>query len=180
MKRALHALVVLSITMTACAGPAEEEAPMTPEAPPATVTRAPFAALPDGRQVELFTLTNATGIEVRVIEYGGIVLSLSTPDRDGDFGDIVLGYADLDGYLEETPYFGALIGRYGNRIGGARFTLDDVEYPLAANNGPNHLHGGEIGYDKVLWSGTPIERSGTRRSGLQRLFSKTFGNTASG
>ena len=140
---------------------------MTPEAPPATVTREPFAALPDGREVELFTLTNADGIEVRIIEYGGIILSLTTPDRDGNMGDIVLGYDDLDGYLDVTPYFGALIGRYGNRIGGARFTLDDVEYSLAANNDANHLHGGDVGYDKVLWSGTPIESPGTGSAGAE-------------
>jgi aldose 1-epimerase len=81
------------------------------------------------------------------------------PDREGNLGDIVLGYDDLDGYLAENPYFGALIGRYGNRIAGARFSLDGEEFALAANNDPNHLHGGEVGFDKVLWSGTPYDAS---------------------
>jgi aldose 1-epimerase len=123
--------------------------------------------------VELFTLSNANGIEVRLIDYGGIILSLMAPDRDGNLGDIVLGYDDLDGYLQVSPYFGALIGRYGNRIAGARFTLDGVEYPLAANNGPNHLHGGEVGYDKVLWTGTPIE--GADGAGVTLAYTSTDG-----
>lgn len=118
-----------------------------------------FGTLPDGRRVHVFTLTNEHGIEVRLIEYGGIVLSIRTPDRDGVFDDVVLGHDNLEAYLEETSYFGSIIGRYGNRIGGARFSLDGREYSLAANNGPNHLHGGRVGYDKVLWASTPIERA---------------------
>jgi len=122
----------------------------------ATVNRAAFGTLPDGRQVDVFTLTNANGVEIRVIDYGGIILSIRTPDRDGNFGDIALGYDNLEGYLEVTPYFGAIIGRYGNRIGAGRFTLDGVEYELATNNDANHLHGGDVGFDKVLWTAEPI------------------------
>jgi len=133
--------------------------PTDPADTGATVTQTPFGTLPDGRAVRLFTLRNANGVEVRLIDYGGIVLSIMAPDRDGTFADITLGYDDLEGYLTETPYFGALVGRYGNRIAGGRFTLDDVEYELATNNGPNHLHGGDVGFDKVLWAAEPIENS---------------------
>jgi len=89
--------------------------------------------------------------------YGGIIVSLKVPDRDGNLGDVVLGYDNLDGYLEASPYFGAIIGRYGNRIANARFTLDGVEYSLAANDGPNALHGGEKGFDKVVWRAEPFQ-----------------------
>jgi aldose 1-epimerase len=153
------AVLFVCTALTACGTPPEQEANMSSGATPATasVTRTSFGTLPDGREVSLFTLCNAAGLEVRLIDYGGIVLSIMAPDRDGNFGDITLGYDDLDGYLTETPYFGALIGRYGNRIAGGRFTLDGVEYVLATNNGPNHLHGGDVGFDKVLWNAEPIE-----------------------
>jgi aldose 1-epimerase len=122
-----------------------------------SVDRGPFGTLPDGQAVEIFTLTNANGIEIKAISYGGIVVSLKTPDRSGRLGDIVLGYDDLQGYLDASPYFGAIIGRYGNRIGGARFELDGETYLLAANDGVNHLHGGSKGFDKVVWTGEPFE-----------------------
>ena len=120
------------------------------------MTRSPFGHLPDGTAIDLFTLTNAHGIEVRAITYGGIIVSLRTPDRDGRLDDIVLGFDSLEGYVEGSPYFGSLIGRYGNRIAGGRFTLDGATYQLATNNGPNHLHGGVKGFDKVAWTGTPF------------------------
>jgi aldose 1-epimerase len=106
--------------------------------------------------VELFTLTNIHGIEVRVTNYGGIITSLKTPDRSGRFDDIVLGYASLSGYLHDSPYFGAIVGRYGNRIARGRFTLDGITYRLAVNNGPNSLHGGLRGFDKVVWNAKPF------------------------
>jgi aldose 1-epimerase len=138
----------------ACAGERSEGA-----APPGpTVTRGPFGVTGAGDSVALFTLTNAQGVEVRAITYGAILVSLETPDRDGRLDDVVLGFEGLDGYLQGTPYFGAVVGRYGNRIAGGRFTLDGREYRLATNNGPNHLHGGVRGFDKVLWS---AESSGT-------------------
>jgi len=96
----------------------------------------------DGRTVELYTLTNRRGVEAKIITYGGAVVSLKVPDRNGKLEDVVLGYDHLDDYLKGTSYFGALIGRYGNRIGNGRFTLNGSEYKLAANNGANHLHGG--------------------------------------
>jgi aldose 1-epimerase len=117
----------------------------------ARVTRQPFGVTKDGRSVELFTLRNNNGMEARITNYGGIVVSLLVPDRNGKPGDVVLGYDKLDDYIADNPYFGALIGRYGNRIGNARFTLNGVEYILAANDGPNHLHGGLKGFDKVVW-----------------------------
>ncbi|MBI1809026.1 MAG: galactose mutarotase, partial [Gemmatimonadetes bacterium] len=129
---------------------------------PATVTRAPFGVLPSGDSVHVFTLTNAHGIEVRLIDYGGLIISLRTPDRNGTLGDIVLGYDSLDGYLKSTPYFGALVGRYANRIAKGQFTLDGTTYHLAINNGQNSLHGGLKGFDKVLWAAEPFsDSSGT-------------------
>ena len=97
----------------------------------------------------------AQGIEIKAITYGGIITSLRVPDRAGKTDDIVLGFDTLDGYLTDHPFFGAIIGRYGNRIGKAQFTLDGRTYKLAANNGPNHLHGGNKGFDKVLWTAEP-------------------------
>ena len=103
------------------------------------------------RAVDQIVMTNSNGIEVSAITYGGIITSIKTPDRAGAMGDIVLGFDSLDGYLAGHPYFGAIIGRYGNRIAKGRFTIDGVEYKLATNNGPNHLHGGLKGFDKVIW-----------------------------
>lgn len=110
-----------------------------------------FGQLDDGRDVEQFTITNANGIEVKIINYGGIITSLRVPDQEGEFENIVLGFDNLEDYLGEHPYFGALIGRYGNRIADGRFELDGEVYQLATNDGNNHLHGGEQGFDKVLW-----------------------------
>ena len=113
----------------------------------------------DGRKVDLYTLTNSRGAEARVITYGGAVVSLRVPDRRGRMGDVVLGYDDIDGYLNQTSYIGALIGRYGNRIARGRFTLGGREYRLATNNGENHLHGGVRGFDKVVWNARPVPAS---------------------
>jgi aldose 1-epimerase len=105
-----------------------------------------------GHPIEQLTLTNKNGVEVRAITYGGIITSIKTPDRSGTMGDIVLGFDSIDGYVGGHPYFGAIIGRYGNRIAKGRFTIDNQEYKLATNNGPNHLHGGVKGFDKQIWS----------------------------
>ena len=119
------------------------------------VTRAPFGKTRDGKAVEIYTLTNAHGLEMRVITYGGIITSLKVPDRAGHLDDIVLGFDTLDGYLKDSPYFGAIVGRYGNRIAKGQFTLNGATYKLATNNGPNHLHGGVKGFDKVMWNAVP-------------------------
>jgi len=120
------------------------------------VKREPFGKMPDGKAVERFTLTNANGVELKAISYGGIITSLRVPDRTGRLDDIVLGFDNLEGYLKEHPFFGAIIGRYGNRIAKGAFTLDGKTYTLATNNAPNHLHGGNNGFDKVPWTGDPV------------------------
>lgn len=121
------------------------------------VSRAPFGALADGKPISIYTMTNASGVEVRAITYGAIITAIRVPDRTGRFSDVALGFDSLDGYLKDPPYFGAVVGRYGNRIAKGRFTLDGKAYQLATNNGPNHLHGGRAGFDKVVWDGAPVE-----------------------
>jgi aldose 1-epimerase len=127
------------------------------QSPTATsgITRAPFGQLPDGQAAELFTLKNEKGMVVTITNYGGTIVTWTAPDRAGQYDDITLGCADLAGYLKGTPYFGAIIGRYGNRIAKGQFALDGQPYRLATNNIGNHLHGGIKGFDKVLWSATP-------------------------
>ncbi|MEX1130174.1 MAG: aldose epimerase family protein [Vicinamibacterales bacterium] len=126
------------------------------QAAQSTVQREPFGKMPDGKAVERFTMTNANGIELKAISYGGIITSLRVPDRTGRLDDIVLGFDDLESYLKDDPFFGAIIGRYGNRIAKGAFALDGQTYKLATNNGPNHLHGGSKGFDKVLWTAEPV------------------------
>lgn len=121
------------------------------------VTRVPFGTTPAGDPVEAFTLTNTNSLQVRAATYGGIILSLSVPDRDGRLADVALGYDSLEEYLGDSFYFGAIIGRYANRIANARFTLDGKTYRLTANDGPNHLHGGRIGFDRVVWRAAPFQ-----------------------
>ena len=122
-----------------------------------SVTTAPFGKTLDGTPVNLYTLRNTKGSEAKITEYGGIVVSLTMPDRAGKMGDVVLGYSTLDGYLTNNPYFGCLVGRYGNRIGKGTFKLGTETYQLATNNGPNHLHGGIKGFDKVVWNAKPAQ-----------------------
>ena len=117
----------------------------------ALFSQAPFGRAPDGSSVEIFTLRQPGGIEARICNYGAILVSLKAPDRDGHLEDVVLGYDHLEGYLTLSPYFGAVVGRYANRIARGTFSLDGVTYVLAANNGPNSLHGGRKGFDKVVW-----------------------------
>ena len=111
-----------------------------------------FGHLPDGEEVLLITLRSAGGAEARIMTYGATLVSLMVPDREGTFGDVVLGHDSLTGYLDANPYFGSIVGRYGNRIGGGVFELDGSTYTLARNNGLNHLHGGIKGFDKVNWT----------------------------
>ncbi len=118
-----------------------------------SVTVADFGVLANGDSVHAYTLSNANGIEVRALDYGGIIQSIRTPGRDGKFADIVLGFDTLEKYVKLSPYFGAIIGRYANRIAKGKFTLDGKQYTLAINNGPNALHGGLVGFDKVIWHG---------------------------
>ena len=125
----------------------------------AKVAGAPFGKAPDGRSVELFTLTNSHGMEARVMTWGAGVVSLKVPDELGHLGDVVLGFDDVDGYLKHDFFAGKVVGRYANRIGQARFTLDGKEYKIGANNGRNSLHGGFQGFDKRLW--TPVKADGS-------------------
>ena len=126
-------------------------------APNRGVTRAAFGTTRDQIPIDIFTLTNASGVELRAMTYGGIITSLKVPDRSGHVADIVLGFDRIDGYLKDPQYFGGLIGRYGNRIANGQFTLGGNTFTLAANNGPNHLHGGVKGFDKALWNAMQAE-----------------------
>jgi len=136
----------------------EEEISQMKEEPKMDVQRQEFGQLPDGQLVDLYVLTNGNGMEARIMTYGATLVSLSVPDKEGNFADITLGCDSLEGYLAASPYFGATVGRYANRIAKGKFILDGVEYTLAANNGENHLHGGSKGYDKVLWQAGTIRR----------------------
>jgi aldose 1-epimerase len=116
----------------------------------------PFGTTSDGQAVDIYTLRNSKGCEARILNYGGIVVSLKVPDKNGEFGDVVLGFDDFAPYRTNGPYLGALIGRYGNRIANGKFTLDGKTYTLAQNNGSNSLHGGLKGFDKAIWTTKPI------------------------
>lgn len=122
------------------------------------ITQAGFGTLPDGRRATLYTLVNANGLVVKISDFGGVIAEIHAPDRDGNFADINLGFDNVLPYLEDSPYFGALIGRHGNRIAHGRFMLDGREIQLPVNNGPNHLHGGPEGFHRVFWHVTPFER----------------------
>ena len=117
----------------------------------------PFGQTADGQPITMISLRNQHGIEVRVMTYGGIILSIKTPDKSGASGDIVLGHDTAAEYFTNSPFIGALIGRYGNRIAKGKFTLDGHEYTLATNNGANHLHGGKKGWDQALWTAEPFQ-----------------------
>jgi len=130
---------------------------------------APFARTPDDQEVDLITLRNQAGVEIRVMTYGATILSLKTPDRNGQADDIVLGFDTFPPYVDKSPYFGCIVGRYGNRIAKGKFTLDGHTYTLATNNGPNHLHGGAKGFDKKIWKAEPFQD----RTGVGVKFSYT-------
>jgi aldose 1-epimerase len=121
------------------------------------ITREPFGATPAGEEATLYTLTNANGMVARITDFGGIIVSLTAPDRNGALEDVVLGFENLADYVGKHPYFGAIVGRYGNRIAEGKFTLDGQEYTLAVNNGPNALHGGLEGFDKKVWAAETFE-----------------------
>ena len=125
-------------------------------AKPGSTKKSSFGKAPDGEAVDLYTLTNKNGAEVEITNYGGSVVSVKVPDRNGKLGDVVLGFDSVDGYVNNTSYLGALIGRYGNRIGHAQFKLDGKTYTLAKNNGENTLHGGTKGFNKAVWTAKEI------------------------
>jgi aldose 1-epimerase len=122
----------------------------------AGVQQQPFGTV-DGRAITLYTLTNSHGMEVRAMNYGGIIVSIRVPDRNGQFADVVLGHENLEGYRPNPPYFGAIVGRYANRIANGTFTLEGKTYALPKNDGPNTLHGGTKGFDKAVWDAEPLK-----------------------
>ncbi len=121
------------------------------------ITKKPYGKMPDGTQVDEYTLTNKNGMSMKVITFGGIVTEIHVPDKHGKIADICLGCSNLDEYLEGHPYFGSIVGRVGNRIAKGKFALNGKEYMLATNNGPNHLHGGKVGFDKRVWKAEPAD-----------------------
>jgi aldose 1-epimerase len=151
----------LTVSVLACScawlGGSKEKGAVTEGKFKMKVEKENYGTTIDGKRVHLFRLANANGMQADIATYGGIVTRLTAPDKNGQFADVVLGFDSLAGYLKGHPYFGALVGRYGNRIGKARFTLDGVEYKLAANNHGNSLHGGLVGFDKVVWDAEAVE-----------------------
>lgn len=126
--------------------------------PPMTIHKRSFGVTPEGGAADLYLLTAAPDFKAAITNYGGIIVSLWTPDRNGKLADVVLGFDDLESYVNKHPYFGAIVGRYGNRIAKGRFTLDGKVSTLAQNDGENHLHGGLLGFDKALWNAEPVSR----------------------
>jgi aldose 1-epimerase len=153
--RALGLSVLVLASGVAACGRAPAEAPPV-AAVTSGVARSTFGTLPDGTAVERFTLTNANGVQVVISSLGAAIHSIRTPDREGRAADVVLGFDTLDEWVTNPPFFGVIVGRYANRIAGGRFTLDGATYTLATNNGPNHLHGGTRGFDKVVWRAEPL------------------------
>ena len=147
------ALVALAATATPGMG-------QTAAGPKARVDKAKYGATQEGTVIDVYTLTNKNGMVAKVITYGAILTELHVPDRAGKLGDVVLGFSKLEQYLGEHPYFGATVGRVGNRIAKGKFTLDGKEYTLATNNGPNHLHGGVKGFDKRVWKAQTVPTTG--------------------
>ena len=159
MKAIGNLALVVTIGLVACSRPGDGQSnPAAPAAghPAPRIVAAPFGKVGDAT-VQLYTLTNAHGLIARITNYGAIVTELHVPDRAGRLADIVLGFDSLDGYVSGTAYFGAIVGRVANRIKNAEFTLGSTHYTLAANDKPNHLHGGNRGWDKVIWNATPLE-----------------------
>jgi aldose 1-epimerase len=126
-----------------------------------SVTKTPYGKLPDGAEVELYTLTNSNGLKVKIMTYGATITEVDVPDRKGKIENVTLYRDSLADYVKDTSYFGATVGRYANRIAKGKFKLDGKEYALAVNNGNNHLHGGNKGFNKVVWKATPIQPKGS-------------------
>ncbi len=172
MKTRAWASLVLAMVLACMSGCGKKEAapeesetrPETKETGAMSANEEPFGQTPDGRQVALYTLANPNGIKAGITNFGAILVSLEVPDRDGNLADVTLGFDALDGYLGKHPYFGAVVGRYANRIGNAGFMLNGVEYKLAANNGENHLHGGTKGFDKMVWKLDDLRAEGDEAS----------------
>jgi len=150
------AVVGMLVALPGVAMSAQEATPEAEMAGEARITSEPFGEV-EGEAVELYNLENANGMVVRIMTYGGIIQSVMVPDRDGEMRNVTLGFPTLEQYVESNPYFGTITGRYANRIARGTFYLDDVRYQLALNNGENHLHGGEQGFDKFIWAAEEVE-----------------------
>lgn len=152
-------LIIATFFLLRCSSstPEEEAIIQSKGAKMMSLSKDSFGHLPDGQEIEIYTLANSHGIKARIMTYGATLVSLEVPDHKGQIKDITLGHDTLEGYLKASPYFGSTIGRYANRIAQARFTLNGKIYELAANDGSNHLHGGLKGFDKVVWKAKPVE-----------------------
>lgn len=150
-------LLIFSVLVAACQSPSPQENQTTMQEDTTSIPKENFGTGPNGETVDIYTLTNQEGMEAKITNYGGIVTSLKVKDVEGNFDDVVLGFDNLQAYVDNNPFFGALVGRYGNRIAKGKFTLDGTTYELDTNNMGNHLHGGLKGFDKVVWSAQPQE-----------------------
>jgi aldose 1-epimerase len=146
----MASMIVLMAIATSCQGPSKPAAT-------GSIEVEEFGKLETGESVDLYTLTSTTGIKVQIMTYGGTLVSIYTPDRDGNQGNVILGFDNLKQFEAGTPFFGALIGRFGNRIANGQFELDGEIFQLATNDGANHLHGGNVGYDKIIWNAEAID-----------------------
>ncbi|MBU0640245.1 MAG: galactose mutarotase [Planctomycetes bacterium] len=164
-RNTFHAVITVAILgCTMSAAPSTAAASGSDDAV-GVIEKCTWGKTADGRTVHLYTLKNSDGIVMRVANFGCIIVSLTAPDRDGNFADVMLGYDELGDYLKDTRHFGAVVGRYGNRIAGGKFTLDGQAYQLSVNRPPNHLHGGVVGFEKALWEAEGIV--GDERVGLR-------------
>ncbi len=152
-------LCLILTTQMACQSSSSETTQTSTVKMKATISKSPWGTLP-GTAIDLYTLTNKNGLEAKITNYGGIVVSLNTPDKNGKMEDVVLGFETLDAYVKDSPYFGCIVGRYGNRIAKGQFELKGKTYTLAKNDGENHLHGGVKGFDKVVWEAVADTSSG--------------------
>lgn len=171
MKNLKHSSILLfsfllTLSLINCKeGPKKKQpSELTHQEAKATIEKETYGSTRDNVQIDLFKLKNRKGMEVGIITYGGRITKLSVPDKNGNFKNVVLNFDSLEQYQIDNPFFGALIGRYGNRIANARFQLNDTEYKLSANDGPNSLHGGVIGFDKVVWKVEGTEETNTSAS----------------
>ncbi|EJF08654.1 aldose epimerase family protein [Pontibacter sp. BAB1700] len=168
-RRTLLMLALLGSLSTACLmgcsgnDSQTEQTNSTEQTSMMEIKSAPFGIAPEGQEVQLYTLTNDSGMTVKITNYGAIVTSIQTPDRDGNLGEVALGFDKVDGYVPNDPHFGGIVGRYANRIAKGKFTLDGEEYTLAVNNTPNHLHGGITGFDRVVWQAEPLQKQNAIR-----------------
>jgi len=156
--RRVATFVGLVLLLAAVTGPAgSPTAAAAPGRAAPTITKVPWGTV-GGQPVDLYTLTNSKRMTVKITNYGGIIQSIDVPDRRGHRANVALGFDNLDDYVTSSPYFGCITGRYANRIANGRFTLDGVDYQLAQNNGVNHLHGGNVGFDKRVWAARTVKR----------------------